>query len=65
MNGYFVVSIIAMIFQILSWIGGARRAAMIPMGGVYGAGYALGSNIGLIIAIIFLILGIRKLNKSR
>ena len=58
MIGCFVVSGICFVLQVLSWIGGSMRARVI-YGGAYGAGFSIGSNLFLILAVVFLIIGFR------
>lgn len=56
MIGCFVVSGICFALQVISWIGGSMRGR-VSYGGVYGTGYSIGSNLLLIIAVVFLIIG--------
>lgn len=63
MKGCFIVSAICFVLQVVSWVGNASRAASLglpaySMPTSYGLGYMIGSNIMLIVAIVFLVIGL-------
>ena len=62
----FGISAVAFLFQVIAWIGASKRSfGFGGMGGSYGAGFSLGSNFMLIIAIVFLIIGLVLRNKKK
>ena len=62
----FGISAVAVVFPVLVWIGASQRPFWFGgSDGSYGAGFSLGSNFMLIIAIVFLIIGLVLRNKKK
>lgn len=59
--GWIIAGSILTILQIISWIGNGG----IPIaGGAAGIGYTIGANIGIIVAILFFVIGFIRIRKK-
>lgn len=60
--GFIIAGIAAVIVQVLAWIGGGR--VFFDSFGLYGCIYTLSANWLLILGVVFLAIGIKKLRRD-